>query len=252
MRFLILGPIEVWSDASAVPLTAPKALTLLTLLLLEHDEVIPAEQIGQMLWPEKKALEQSSALRFHVWKLRGMLEPDRPQRSPGEVIRRKGHGYTLALSGHTFDLPEFEWLLHRARECLVQEPAEALDHLQQGLALWRGEPLSDVRYENFAQGAIRRLTAMRLDAEILRVDSLLGMGRHREAIVDLEGLTAMHPLVERLWAQLMIALDSAGRQGEVSLVYQRACRTMVDEFGVAPSASLRALEMDIGLRGRGK
>jgi DNA-binding SARP family transcriptional activator len=251
MRFLILGPIEVWSDTSAVPLTAPKALTLLTLLLLEHDEVIPAEKIGEMLWPQKKGMEQSTALRFHVWKLRGVLEPDRPQRSPGEVIRKKGPGYTLALSGHTFDLSEFEWLLQRARECLVQEPAEALGHVQQGLALWRGEPLSDVRYENFAQGAIRRLTAMRLDAEILRVDSLLAMGRHREAIVDLEELTITHPLVERLWAQLMIALYFAGRQGEAHLVYQRACRTMADEFGVAPSASLQSLDSDIKRRRRG-
>lgn len=250
MRFLILGPTEVWSDASAVPLTAPKALTLLTLLLLEHDKVIPAEQIGEMLWPKREGPEQSSALRFQVWKLRGVLEPARPQRSPGEVIRKKGPGYTLALSGHTFDQSEFEWLLQRARECLVQEPAEALGHLQQGLALWRGEPLSDVRYESFAQGAIRRLTAMRLDAEILRVDSLLSMGLYGEAIVDLEGLTMTYPLAERLWVQLMIALCFAGRPGEAHLAYQRACRIMADEFGVSPSASLRALEAEIRLRGK--
>ena len=47
----------------------------------------------------------------------------------------------------------------------------AAETLREALALFRGEPLSDFRYEPFAQGEIARLAELRLEAVEERIDA---------------------------------------------------------------------------------
>ena len=59
-----------------------------------------------------------------------------------------------------------------------------------------------------------RLAELRLVAVEDRLEADLRLGRHRELVAELEGLVRDHPLRERLWAQLLLALVplwSAGR-----------------------------------------
>jgi hypothetical protein len=45
-----------------------------------------------------------------------------------------------------------------------------------------------------------------------RLDADLRLGRYRELVAELEGLVRDHPLRERLWAQLLLALYRSGRR----------------------------------------
>src|SRR5438445_648197 len=72
--------------------------------------------------------------------------------------------------------------------------------------------------------------------------ALLGAGRAAEVVGELEAAVADEPLRERRWAQLMLALYRAGRQGEALRAYQRARTTLADELGVEPGGELRRLE----------
>ena len=80
--------------------------------------------------------------------------------------------------------------------------------------LWRGRPLADVAYADFAQAEVARLEELRLTAVEELIDARIALGRHAETVGELERLVGTHPLRERLRASLLLALYRSGRQAE--------------------------------------
>ena len=73
------------------------------------------------------------------------------------------------------------------------------------------------------------------------IDAELDLGGRDGLVVELEALVAAHPLRERAWGQLMLALYRDGRQAEASQAYQNARRTLIDELGIEPGPALKQL-----------
>ena len=111
--------------------------------------------------------------------------------------------------------------------------------------MWRGPPLAEVAFEDFAQPEIRRLEEMRLEALEVRVDAELELGRHAQLVGELEALVAEQPTRERVAAQLMLALYRCGRQADALEVYQRARAHLAEELGLEPGPALKALQTQI-------
>ena len=86
---------------------------------------------------------------------------------------------------------------------------------------------------------------MRLAALEDRLELDLALGRHGEAIPELEALVGEHPYRERLHAHLMLALYRAGRQADALDAYRRARAALVDELGLEPGPELQRLEAAI-------
>lgn len=59
---------------------------------------------------------------------------------------------------------------------------------------------------------------------------------------ELESLVAEHPLRERLWRLLMLALYRDGRQADALDVYRRVRAMLTQELGLEPGEELRQLE----------
>ena len=78
-----------------------------------------------------------------------------------------------------------------------------------------------------------------------RAEADLVLGRHGELVSELEALCREHPLRERLWELLMLALYRAGRQAEALRAYSKARDHLVDELGIDPGPALRQLEARI-------
>jgi hypothetical protein len=74
---------------------------------------------------------------------------------------------------------------------------------------------------------------------------MLATGREAELVGDLEALVRMHPMRERLWGDLMIALYRSGRQADALGAFQSARTALVEGLGIEPSAALRDLETAI-------
>ena len=80
------------------------------------------------------------------------------------------------------------WSRRGRRRAAEGDLSRAVDLLAEADALWRGDPLADFAYEDFAAAAITRLSELRLAVIEERLDLELQLGRHQGAIVPLEEL----------------------------------------------------------------
>ncbi len=234
LEFRVLGPLEVLEDGRPLPLGGPRQRALLALLLLRANQVVSSDALLDELWPEEQPLAGRAALRVRVSQLRKALGPD--------VIVTRPPGYVLAAAAEQLDLWRFERL---AGEAAAESPARAAELLREALALWRGPALAEVAYESFAQPEIARLEELRLVALERRIDADIALGRHTELVAELEGAVGLHPLRERLRAQLMLALYRSGRQAEALAAYQQGRSALVDGLGIVPRRARHDLEAAI-------
>ena len=181
------------------------------------------------------------------WGSRGCAEALEPLNEPdGPRLRTVSGGYCLSVAPGELDAEVFAARVREGRRALEDgDPVRASELLAEALGLWRGPPLAEVAFEDFAQAEIRRLEELRLVALETRIDADLQLGRHAELIAELEGLLAEHPTRERLAGQLMLALYRAGRQADALEVYQRTRAHLARELGLEPGPALKALQTQI-------
>lgn len=242
MEFRILGTLEVASEGRLLPLGGAKQRAMLAILLLSANEVVSTDRLIDTLWGGRPPQAAAAGVQNFASQLRKVLEPE-AGRGQHRILVTRPPGYVLRVQGDRLDLTRFERLLAEARK--EAAPEAKASKLRAALSLWRGAPLADLGHAPFAQPEIHRLEELRLVALEERIDAELAIGRHADAVADLEPLIAEHPLRERLRAQLMVALYRAGRQAEALRAYQDARRALVDELGLEPSPSLRALEKQV-------
>ncbi|QFZ23439.1 AfsR/SARP family transcriptional regulator [Saccharothrix syringae] len=221
VEFGVLGPLCVKVDGRVVPVPAGRVRVLLAALLLHADEVVPADRLVEWLWDDAppNPRRARATLQMVVTRLRQAL---------GEVnvVRTAGAGYVADVPPGSLDLHRYRDLVARGRY------AEAL-------AVWRGEPLPDVRSDLLHREEVAPLLEHRLDVLEKRVGADLAAGRAREVVEELRALTRRYPLRESFWAQLVTALHRADRQAEALAAYQEVRAHLARELGVEPGPALR-------------
>ena len=235
VKFRLLGRLEV--DADGVDLTPvrPKQRALLALLLLRAGEVVAIDELVEGLWGPRPPDTAQKALHGHISALRKRLGAER--------IETRPPGYRLRLAADDeLDAHRFEQVVAAAQ---TDGPSTRSRKLREVLALFRGEPLSDFRYEEFAAPEAVRLEELRLTVVEEQVEAELELGRHAEIVPQLERLVVEHPLRERMRAQLMLALYRTGRQADALQAFQEARTRLVDELGLDPGPELQRLEQQI-------
>ena len=119
---------------------------------------------------------------------------------------------------------------------------ERVETLSDALALWRGSAFEGVADLEWARAEAVRLEELRLGALEELIEGRLALGQEGQVIGELERLVVTHPLRERFWRQLVVALYRTGRQAE-ALRRANDLRTMLrEELGLDSSAELRELE----------
>ena len=239
MRIAILGHLDV-RDGSARPVEVSGRLlrALLIRLAMDAGRTIPAERLIDDLWGDEPPSGAANALQALVSRLRGVGGHD--------VIESRPGGYRLAVDPGQVDAVAFERLVADARA--DDDPGARAETLRRALGLWRGAALVDVAGATFAGAPIARLEGLRVEAIEERIEADITLGRAARLVPELEELTALHPLRERLRGQLMRALYAAGRQADALTVYEDARRSLADNLGVDPSPALAEVHLSI-LRG---
>lgn len=234
----ILGSLEALDEEREIPLGGGRQRSVLAILLIHHGTVISVDRIVDLLWGERPPDTAAKTVQVYISRLRKEL---------GEgLLLTRGGGYVLELDPEQLDAERFERAASEAREELARgEVAAARDLLRGALDLWRGPPLADFTYEDFARDEIDRLWELRLAALEERIEADLALARHAELVPELERLVRENPTRERLRRQLMLALYRSGRQAEALETYRQARRALDEELGLEPSPELRELERAI-------
>ena len=242
--FAVLGPLQVRGDAGPIDLRSPKERALLAHLVARAGRPVSSDELIDTLWAERPPRTAAKALQNHVFRLRNLLEPDRDG-SPVLLVT-DGSGYRLNVPDDAVDARRFERLVGLGRRAYQDGRVEAAAAtLGEALALWRGPAYAGLESTLFGSSEARRLEELRLVALEDRIATELDLGHARELVAELESLVHEHPLRERFWQLLVLALYRADRQADALAAYSRARDVLVEELGVEPSAELRRLHLQV-------
>jgi len=176
VEFRILGPLEVLDDDRDVTPSRWKQRALLVLLLLHAGQRVTVDEAVDALWGASPPPTARNALQGHVSALRQVVGADRITTLDG---------YRIDVHDGELDQDRFERLLTQAHG---RHPKERRALLSAALALFRGEPLAEFRYELFARPQVARLEDLRLNALEQRIDADLALRRHEDLVPELERL----------------------------------------------------------------
>ena len=238
MDFRLLGPLEVSCAGKPVELGGHKQRALLGVLVLNANRVIATDRLVELLWADEPPTTAGHAIHVHLSQLRKALKAA----GSNARIGTNAAGYRLEVDADEIDVTHFEHLVAAGRQALARSSARtALEAFDRALNLWRGPALAEFVSESFAAGERARLEELRILALEGRFDAQLALGLHSKALVELQSVSAEHPLRQRLQSQLMLALYRSGRQAEASDVFQRLRSRLRDELGMEPGPELQAL-----------
>jgi DNA-binding SARP family transcriptional activator len=240
----VLGPLSVRDADRDVVISAGKQRAVLAALLVRANQVVSFDELARAVWEHDPPLTARATLRNYVKELRRLLGPPAQDR-----IVTRDPGYLARFGEDEVDMLRFGALC-RSGGALVRaaEWRTASVVLAEALALWRGDPLADIPSPALRRDIASRLEQQRLQALEWRVDADLNLGEHAGLVVELQALTAQHPLHERFYAQLMLAFCRGGRAAEALDAYEEARAVLADRLGTDPGPELRRLHERI-LRG---
>lgn len=231
MEFALLGPLEVRDDGRLISIPAAKHRVVLATLLMRPNEVVHVDTLAERLWGDTRPLGARKTVQGYVARLRRRLGDG--------LIETRAPGYIAVVPAGSLDLQRFDRLVDEAEHVTDPERRSAL--LSSALALWRGEPLTDIRSELTQRLDAARLAEARIHVLGKRIDADLQLGRHTALIPQLRELVGEHPYHEDFARQLILALHRSGRRADALAMYRTTRDILVDEIGVEPSRRLNSV-----------
>ncbi|WP_370963787.1 BTAD domain-containing putative transcriptional regulator [Amycolatopsis sp. cg9] len=232
----VLGAVEVVAGGVRLDIGHARQRDVLAVLLLDVGRAVPIDRLIDRVWGDRPPRQPRNALYAYVSRLRGLLAP-----LGGVTIERDRSGYVLVADPLTVDVHRFEALVRRAR---AADDHSALALYDEALALWRGEPLSELD-STWVDGVRAELERKREAAELDRDDLRLRTGAHA-AVLARSGSGGAAG--ERAAAQRIEALYLDGRPADALREYERVRSRLADELGADPGPRLRGVHERI-LRG---
>ncbi len=247
VRLEILGPTALYLDSrpqSNASWNRERVRSLMLYLVLHGPS--RREQIIDAIWPDLDAEAGARNLRVTLTYLNQALEPDRCSGEASFFIRPYESALAIARSPHfTLDSDELESLIGQADDADQRGLSSvALDLYEEAVSLWRGQCLSDVLYEDWAQTARARLTDRFVGAALRAAELNLAAGNMRSARNH-----ARRVLTADEWCEpahrilIAVALAGGDRGGAARALTE--CEEMLDSLGVRPDPQTQMLRRHI-------
>lgn len=241
VKIRLLGRFAVERDGQEIALRAfggRLARRLLRLLALRRGTLVPKDLIAEALWPEDPPADPAGNIEILVSRIRRALG-DRTliQTGPG--------GYILADGARCWvDAEAFLAAVQAGQARTAARPAEALTSFRTALGIWRGEPLPEDIYADWAQADRRHLFLTYLEAldgaAAAALDSA-GTAAAAEAASWARQAVAAEPLRESSVLWLVRALAAAGDQAGALAAFDGYRDRLAAATGLAPTPQAREI-----------
>ena len=229
----VLGNLVLRRGAEIVPIGGPKPRQILAMLVAAHGGVVSTDRFHEEVWGDDQPADPGAVLQSNISRLRKLLDPD------ARIVARPG-GYALEIDPLAVDEWRFEADYDAARA--ATDPATVIESYRRALDCFSGAPYAEFSHCDWVRANVLRLEEMRTVAREELFSARLAIGDDRTIVADLEALVSEHPLRERPWHQLAVALHRSGRSAD-ALRRIAAFRALLrDELGLDPPAAIRQLE----------
>jgi DNA-binding SARP family transcriptional activator len=238
--FGVLGPVQLTTGGTSVPLGAPKQRAVLAMLLLNRNRPVSVDSLINAVWDHSPVPAARTSIHSYVSNLRRLLRSAGPD--PNQVLASVPPGYQLSVADPDCDLGRFI----TAKNAGVHAAAagrfeDASSFLTAALDEWRGPVLDDLREFAFVDTFATALSEVKVVAQIGLAEAEIACGRADSVIPRLELLSAEHPFREPLWAQLITAYYVAERQSDALTAYRRLKVNLAENLGIDPGPTVATL-----------
>ena len=245
IRIRLLGRFAVDRDGQEIALRefgGRLARRLLRLLALRRGTLVSKDLIAGALWPDDPPADAPGNIEVLVSRLRRALG-DRT------LIRTGPGGYVLADGRRCWvDAEAFLAAVQAGRATLAARPAGALASFRAALGIWRGEPLPEDTYADWAQADRRHLWLAYLEAldgaAAAALDST-GTAARAEAVLWARQAVTAEPLRESSVLLLARALAAAGDQAGALAAFGEYRDRLAAETGLEPTPQAREIHQRI-------
>jgi DNA-binding SARP family transcriptional activator/tetratricopeptide (TPR) repeat protein len=245
IKIRLLGRFAVECDGQEVALGVfggRLARRLLRLLALRRGTLVPKDRIADALWPEDPPADPTGNIEVLVSRIRRALG-DRT------LIRTGPGGYILADGGRCWvDAEAFRSAVQAGRVMLAAQPGEALASFRAALDIWRGEPLPEDTYADWAQADRRRLSLdylEALDGAAMAALESCGSGAALDAASWARQALAAEELRESSVLLLVRALAAAGDQAGALAAFDTYRDRLAAETGLDPTLQARQVRQHV-------
>jgi DNA-binding SARP family transcriptional activator len=242
MLIKLFGPTSVVTDAGGVPISdlgGVKPRQILEILAASPGAPVTKDRLADLLWDGEPPKSYIGTLESYVCVLRRKLGLSPGKKSP---LATTSNGYLLDPVAAVVDLAEFRRFAGLAAKA---RPAEGLRLAHKAMALVTGELLANETFAGWA--CSERKVFKREVVQVCGRAASDAIAIHDyEAAVDMARLgIGYDPLAEDVWQHLMRALAACGRGSEAIRAYFDLRTATVNELGMEPGPTSRALYMDI-------
>lgn len=242
LDFRLFGRFVVVRNGREVPnaeFGGRKVRALMRILITRRGAFVSHDALADMLWGDRPPADPRANLQVLVNRARRALH------APDVILTGSG-GYAMTTGAHcTVDTEKFVAAITAAQSA---QGRAALAGYDAAFDLWRGEPLAEDAYSDWAIEVRRRLESVRQLA--LEDAAQIALTSEEAArAVEFAGLAAAaEPLREVAVVTLVRALAAAGDRAGAITRYEQFRRALADELGVDPSRQAQEVQAQL-LRG---
>jgi predicted ATPase/DNA-binding SARP family transcriptional activator len=245
----LFGPPQVVrSEPPVAGFESNKVLALLAYLIVEADRPHQRDALAGLLWPDQPDMVARHNLRQALANLRQVIGD--PRATPSLLLITRATVQFNAASDYELDVASFLGALDAADRHAHQQPqacALCARQRRQAILLYRGSFLEQffvqdsvvfdewivLKREHFQQRALDALASV--------VEYYQRRGEYADATAMARRMLAIDPLREEAHRNLMRLLAVSGQRSAALVQYERCCRVLLDELGIAPEAETVAL-----------
>jgi len=231
LRLLVLGPFELSCDGEPVEVSSwpRRSASLFRLLATSKEGRRWRDDLLDTLWPDAAPEAAASNLRYALHRLHLPID------SGTVFLTRSASGWVMLNPTCTWevDLQEFE----QGMRTTGDDPAA----LERVMALYRGEPLIEDRYEEWAAPIRAHIERLWRDLCLRLADAHREHGSPGAALRWLECVLERDQLDEKALQELLRTLGELGRRTDALRRFRVFQESLQNELDITPAAETLAL-----------